>query len=308
MMLNNRSAIGSGVAGPSATSLEGKQLALYSRLRDIGRLMVAYSGGADSAYLAYSAHRVLGSEMLAIIADSPSLARADLQQAIDFAGSHGIPLRVVQTNELEDAAYVRNDSNRCFRCKNELFSVMSTIGEPLQFSMVAYGMNVDDLGDFRPGQNAAAQHEVLAPLAEVGLTKQEIRTLAQQQGLSIWDKPAAACLSSRIAYGLPVTRETLERIEKGEAILSGMGFRQFRVRHHGDLARIEIARGEMERILSLPVFEKISAALKQIGYKFVALDMEGFRSGSMNAILPISEIGRQVTQNHIAQTKSGVAE
>jgi len=161
----------------------------------------------------------------------------------------------------------------------------------LQFAAVAYGMNVDDRGDFRPGQKAAANHKVLAPLAEVGLTKEEIRTLAREAGLRVWDKPASACLSSRIAYGLPVTRETLESIEKGEEVLFSMGFRQFRVRHHGELVRIEIAREELARMLSLSMFEQASAALKRLGYKYVTLDLEGYRSGSMNALLPVSEIG-----------------
>jgi uncharacterized protein len=286
---------------PSATIPENKRQALYARLREIGRLMVAYSGGTDSAYLAFAAHQVMGSEMLAVIADSPSLARTDFHQAIEFAQAHGIPLKVVQTHELDDASYARNDSNRCFHCKDELFNVMSSVGGPLRFSTVAYGMNTDDLGDFRPGQKAAVQHNVVAPLAEAKLTKQEIRLLARSEGLTIWDKPASACLSSRVAYGLPVTRETLDRIEKSEALLFGMGFRQFRVRHHGELARIEIAREEMHSLLSLSIFEKVSGALKQVGYKFVTLDLDGYRSGSMNALLPAAEIGWSIPGNHTAQ-------
>jgi len=272
-------------------SLELKKQALYAQLRSVGRLMVAYSGGTDSAYLAYAAHQVLGAEMLAVIADSPSLSRAHLRDAVDIAESQGIPLRVIDTHELEDAEYVRNDSSRCFHCKDELFKVMAEAGVPLQFTAVAYGMNADDRGDFRPGQKAAANHKVLAPLAEVGLTKEEIRTLAREAGLRVWDKPASACLSSRIAYGLPVTRETLESIEKGEEVLFSMGFRQFRVRHHGELVRIEIAREELARMLSLSMFEQASVALKRLGYKYVTLDLEGYRSGSMNALLPVSEIG-----------------
>lgn len=267
---------------------EQKRQALYTRLRGIGRLMVAYSGGTDSAYLAYAAHQVLGSEMLAVIADSPSLARADLNSAIDFATAHAIPLRIVQTNELAEPNYVRNSGDRCFHCKDELFRVMSTIRD---YPAVAYGMNLDDIGDFRPGQRAAAEHHVLAPLAEAGLTKQEIRDLARQAGLSIWDRPAAACLSSRIAYGLPVTRETLDRIEQGEAFLASLGLRQFRVRHHGEIARLEIDRSEMEQLFSLAIYDRITAAFKGLGYKFVTLDLEGFRSGSMNTLLPASAIG-----------------
>jgi uncharacterized protein len=283
-----------------STELERKRETLYSRLRSTGRLMVAYSGGTDSAYLAFAAHQVLGADMLAVIADSPSLSRAHLRDAVDFAESRGIPLRVIDTSELEDPNYVRNDSSRCFHCKDELFKVMADAGGPLQFASVAYGMNVDDIGEFRPGQKAAAQHHVLAPLADAGLSKEEIRTLARQEGLRIWDKPASACLSSRIAYGLPVTRETLDSIEKGEEVLFAMGFRQFRVRHHGELVRIEIAREELARMLSLSMFEQASAALKKIGYKYVTLDLEGYRSGSMNALLPVSQVGYNVTQSSAA--------
>jgi thiamine biosynthesis lipoprotein len=275
-----------GIAENSAT----KERSLLASLRSTKRLMVAYSGGADSAYLAFAAYQALGDEMLAVIADSPSLPRAELKSAIDFAESHHIPLRIVQTHEMDDAAYVRNDSKRCFRCKDELFSVMSSLRGKLGFEHIAYGMNVDDRGDFRPGQKAAANHQVLAPLADARLTKDEIRSLSRQHGLATWDKPAAACLSSRVAYGLPVTHETLTSVERGEAVLAGLGFRQFRVRHHGDLARIEIAREEMPRMLSTDLFGRVSAALKVLGYKFVTLDMEGFRSGSMNSVLPADSL------------------
>lgn len=281
-------------------TLEAKQQSLYEQLRSAGRLMVAYSGGTDSAYLAYAAHQVLGDQMLAVIADSPSLSRAHLRDAVDFAESLGIPLRVIDTHELEHEEYVRNDSSRCFHCKDELFNVMAQAGEPLQFSTVAYGMNADDRGDFRPGQKAAANHHVLAPLAEARLTKEEIRTLAQREGLRVWDKPASACLSSRIAYGLPVTRETLDAIEKGEDILLAMGFRQFRLRHHGELARIEIAREELAGMLSLAMFEKASSALKQLGYKYVTLDLDGYRSGSMNEVLPLVQIEFKTPANAAA--------
>lgn len=282
---------------PLPPNLLMKRQALDGRLREIGRLMVAYSGGIDSAFLAYAAHQVLGPEMLAVIADSPSLSRAHLRDAVEFAEQQGIPLRVVDTNELENPDYAKNDGTRCFHCKDELFKVMESVGGPLRFSNVAYGMNLDDLGDFRPGQRAAANHSVLAPLAEADLTKEDIRALARQAGLRIWDKPASACLSSRIAYGLPVTRETLDSIEKGEEILFAMGFRQFRVRHHGELVRIEVAREELSRMLSLSMFAEASAALKRLGYKYVTLDLEGYRSGSMNALLPASEIAMSGAKN-----------
>jgi pyridinium-3,5-biscarboxylic acid mononucleotide sulfurtransferase len=283
--------------GPLLAELVDKREALDRRLREMGRLMVAYSGGIDSAFLAYAAHRVLDGEMLAVIADSPSLSRAHLRDAVEFAEQQGIPLQVVDTNELENPDYAKNDGSRCFHCKDELFKVMERVGGPLGFTSVAYGMNVDDRGDFRPGQKAAANHSVLAPLAEAGLTKEDIRTLARHAGLRVWDKPASACLSSRIAYGLPVTRETLESIERGEEILFAMGFRQFRVRHHGELVRIEIAREELPRMLSLSMFTEASAALKRLGYKYVTLDLEGYRSGSMNALLPASEIAMSGAKN-----------
>jgi len=279
-----------GTNGRLPSELVEKREALDRRLRQIGRLMVAYSGGIDSAFLAYAAHQVLRDEMLAVIADSPSLSRAHLRDAVEFAEQQGIPLQVVDTKELENPDYAKNDATRCFHCKDELFKVMELVGGPLHFGNVVYGMNVDDRVDFRPGQKAAANHRVLAPLADAGLTKEDIRTLARHEGLRVWDKPASACLSSRIAYGLPVTRETLESIERGEEILFAMGFRQFRVRHHGELVRIEIAREELPQMLSLSLFAAVSAALKRLGYKYVTLDLEGYRSGSMNALLPASEI------------------
>jgi uncharacterized protein len=274
------------------TTLEQKSSSLLTSLGDMGRLLVAYSGGTDSAYLAYAAHRVLGLQMLAVIADSPSLSRAQLRDATEFADESGIPYRVISTQEMENPDYIKNDSMRCFHCKDELFQVLDDLCLTLDFSTVAYGMNRDDVGEFRPGQVAARQHRVVAPLAEAQLTKDEIRQLARDANLRIWDKPASACLSSRIAYGEPVTRETLQSIEQGEEVLAGMGFRQFRVRHHGDTVRLEISRPEMARMLSLDMIDKAAAALKKLGYKYVTLDLEGYRSGSMNAVLPVSEIRR----------------
>jgi uncharacterized protein len=225
--------------------LKDKARCCEENLASVGSLLVAYSGGTDSAYLAYAAHRALGERMLAVIADSPSLPRKELADAMAFAERHGIPVRVLQTNELEKPEYARNDAQRCFHCKSELFTQMEEARGRLGFERLAYGMNLDDRGEFRPGQKAA----------------------------------------------VPVTRETLESIEKGEEVLFSMGFRQFRVRHHGELVRIEIAREELARMLSLSRFEQASAALKRLGYKYVTLDLEGYRSGSMNALLPVSEIG-----------------
>ena len=255
--------------------------------------MVAYSGGVDSAFLAATAHRVLGSRMLAVLADSPSLARRDMEQACAFARSLDMPLQVVATEELERPEYRRNDANRCFHCKDELFAVMESLGAKLGYTAIAYGMNADDTRDFRPGQRAAAQHAVLAPLAEAGLAKVEIRALAKAAGYPLWDRPAAPCLSSRVEYGRAVTREVLEQVERAEESMRQLGFREFRVRHHGNLARVEIARVELPRALSIEMLDSITVALKQAGYEYVTLDATGFRSGSMNAILPVEILARR---------------
>ena len=273
-------------------ALGAKNSQLQANLRQLGRLLVAYSGGVDSAYLAWSAHRVLGADMLAVIADSPSLARTHLADAIAFAHEQGIPVEVIQTSELDRPAYARNDGQRCFQCKDELFEVMETLRAARGFDAIAYGVNLDDQGDFRPGQQAAQQHRVAAPLLKAGLTKQEIRELARQAGLRIWDKPASACLSSRIEYGRPVTREALDVVERGEDAIRALGFRQLRVRHHGEIVRIEIAREELDRALNPAIAAQFTTIFKALGFKFVTLDLEGFRSGSMNTLLPADQLRR----------------
>jgi uncharacterized protein len=231
--------------------------------------------------------------MLAIIADSPSLARTQLADAIAFANEQSIPLEVVATSELDRPEYVRNDAQRCFFCKDELFTLMEELRMARGFDAIAYGVNLDDQGDFRPGQRAAGAHRVVAPLLDAGLTKEEIRALARSAGLRIWDKPASACLSSRIEYGRPVTREALNVVEKGEDALRALGFRQIRVRHHGEIVRIEIAREELERALDPAMAAEFTRIFKALGFKFVTLDLEGFRSGSMNALLPAEDLLRQ---------------
>jgi uncharacterized protein len=266
---------------------------LEARLAQLGGLMVAYSGGVDSAFLAATAHRVLGNRMLAVLADSPSLARRDMEQACAFAHSIQMPLQVVATEELERPEYQRNDANRCFHCKDELFAVMEGLSAKLGFSSIAYGMNADDTRDFRPGQRAAEQHAVLAPLADAGLTKIEVRALAKAAGYPLWDRPAAPCLASRVEYGRTVTREVLEQVERAEEAVRQLGFRELRVRHHGELARVEIARAELPRALSMEMLDAITVALKQAGYQYVTLDSTGFRSGSMNAILPVDVLARR---------------
>jgi uncharacterized protein len=269
---------------------EQKREQLEARLLSLGRLLVAYSGGVDSAFLACTAHRLLGSNMLAVIADSSSLARAQLNDAVAFAEERGIPLEIIATAELERPEYARNDASRCFHCKDELFTVMEEFGRSKHFDSIAYGVNLDDQGDFRPGQSAALKHGVVAPLLEAGLTKQEVRDLARAAGMRIWDKPASACLSSRVEYGRPVTREVLAVIEQGEDALHALGFRQLRVRHHGEIVRIEIAREDLPRALDPRMATEFTRIFKALGFKFVTLDLEGFRSGSMNALLSVDQL------------------
>ena len=275
------------------TNVEAKGELLQASLRSLGRTLIAYSGGVDSAYLAWAAYQTLGRDMLAIIADSPSLARTQLADAIAFANEQSIPLEVVATSELDRPEYVRNDAQRCFFCKDELFTLMEELRMARGFDAIAYGVNLDDQGDFRPGQRAAGAHRIVAPLFDAGLTKEEIRALARSAGLRIWDKPASACLSSRIEYGRPVTREALNVVEKGEDALRALGFRQIRVRHHGEIVRIEIAREELERALDPAMAAEFTRIFKALGFKFVTLDLEGFRSGSMNALLPAEDLFRQ---------------
>ena len=279
---------------PIAADLASKRAALDARLRTLGRTLIAYSGGVDSAFLAWAAHQTLGDDMLAVIADSPSLARTHLNDAIAFAKEYGIALEIISTAELERPEYAHNDASRCFHCKDELFTVMEDFGRTCGFNSIAYGVNVDDQGDFRPGQQAARQHNISAPLLEAGLTKQEIRELAHNAGLRIWDKPASACLSSRIEYGRPVTREALSIVEEGEDALRALGFRQFRVRHHGEIVRIEIAQNELARALNPEMAAEFTRIFKGLGFKFVTLDLEGFRSGSMNSLLPLEQLRRAV--------------
>jgi pyridinium-3,5-biscarboxylic acid mononucleotide sulfurtransferase len=278
---------------PVAATTASKRDVLDAKIRSLGRTLIAYSGGVDSAFLAWAAYQAIGSNMLAVIADSPSLARTHLAEAAAFAREQGIPLYIIDTNELERAEYVRNDASRCFHCKDELFTVMETFRSTHGFDSIAYGVNVDDQGDFRPGQIAATQHHVIAPLLEAGLTKHEIRELAQSANLRVWDKPASACLSSRIEYGRPVTREALNTVERGEDALRALGFRQFRVRHHGEIVRIEIASDELPRALSSETAAEFTRIFKDLGFKFVTLDLEGFRSGSMNSLLPVEQLSRK---------------
>jgi len=270
--------------------LGNKQAALETYLRSLGRVLVAYSGGIDSAYLAWAARKALGDNMLAVIADSASLARTQLEDALLFAQEQSIPVEVLATGELERPEYARNDASRCFFCKDELFTIMEQFRAQRGFDTIAYGINLDDRGDYRPGQKAAREHGVSAPLLQAGLRKQDIRELARAAGLRLWNKPASACLASRIEYGRPVTAAALRQVEQGEDALRALGFRQFRVRHHGEIARVEIAPEEMGRALSLEMAAEFTRVFKALGFTYVTLDLEGYRSGSMNALLPLETL------------------
>lgn len=265
--------------------LEAKQMSLFANLRSLGRVIVAYSGGTDSAYLAWAAHQVLGDACIAITADSPSIPESHKRDAEQFARECGFRHEYIATYEFDNPDYVKNDKDRCFHCKDELFVRLEAYAKEHGSAQIIYGVNKDDLSDYRPGQRAAKIHEVKAPLAEAELTKAEIRELARRAALSIWDRPAAACLSSRVPYGTPVTVETIRTIEQGEEAIRALGFRQFRVRFHGELVRIEIAKDELPRALTIESAQAFAAIFKPLGFLYVTLDLEGYRQGSLNAAL-----------------------
>ena len=267
------------------SGLQQKQERLFELLSDMGKVLVAYSGGADSAYLAWAAHRVLGADALAVTADSASIPESHKRDAIAFVEQFGIPHRFIETHEFDNEQYTRNDSNRCYHCKDELFNRMNELGIELGVSAIAYGVNKDDTHDFRPGHKAAQKHQVRAPLLEADLIKAEIRALSRIAGLPTWDRPAAACLSSRIPYGTEVTRENIKLVERGEEALAALGFRVFRVRYHGQLARIEIGRDELYRALTPEMAATLSDTFRDLGFQYVTLDLAGYRQGSLNEVL-----------------------
>ena len=262
-----------------------KQDKLLAELRDLSSVIVAYSGGADSAYLAWAAQRALGDRAVAITADSASLPESHKADAEEFAREHGFRHEYIATYEFDNPEYVKNDSNRCFHCKDELFTRLDRVARDRGIEHVIYGVNVDDLGDYRPGQKAATLHQVKAPLVDAGLTKAEIRELSKRAGLKTWDRPASACLSSRIPYGTPVTIQNVKTVDRGEDAIRALGFRQFRVRFHGDVVRIEIAPEELERAMTLQMSRAFTGIFKKLGFHYVTLDLEGYRQGSLNAVL-----------------------
>ena len=272
-------------AEPPERSPQEKEALLLGRLAETSSLMVALSGGADSAYLAWAAQRALGDRALSVTAVSPSFSAHDRSVVEEFVRAFSIHHEFVATHEMENPAYRENAPDRCFFCKDELFSVLDKLAQERGFAATAYGVNADDTLDFRPGHRAAAQHRVLAPLLDAALRKSEIRFLSKQAGLPTWDRPASACLASRIPYGTEVTPERLSLIERGEAVLRALGFRQFRVRLHDKLARVEIAQEEMSRAFSSDMSSQIVSKLKSLGFSYVALDLEGYRQGSLNETL-----------------------
>jgi uncharacterized protein len=272
---------------PISPELQRKDALLRERLRGAGRLLVAFSGGVDSSYLALAAHRELGADALAVTAVSLSYPESHRAMAEQVIADFGIAHRFVDTHEMSNPAYRANAPDRCYHCKSELFRVMGELCSDLGFEAVAYGVNTDDTGDFRPGHRAAAERGVLSPFLDTDLSKAEIRELSRAAGLPTADLPASACLSSRLPYGTEVTPERLRQVELGEEALRALGFRQVRLRHHGELARVEIDPAELPRALDADMARRISAAIRPLGFRFVSLDLDGYRTGSLNEVLQI---------------------
>src|ERR1700741_702615 len=270
--------------GPPMNTI-AKEERLREIFRELESVIVAYSGGVDSSYVAYVANEELGSRAVCITGQSASLPayqRAEIDRVVE---RFGFQHELIDTAELENPAYRANDANRCFFCKDELYGKLEAVAQTRGINCIVDGSTVDDLGDFRPGRRAAAQHAVRSPLIEVGLSKTEVRELSRKAALPTWDKPASPCLSSRIAYGTTVTIERLSKVDRGEEILREFGFREFRVRHHDQLVRLEISQEEMDRVLRKDLLDEMAKRFRELGFKYVTLDLEGFRSGSMNEVL-----------------------
>ena len=265
--------------------MEDKQELLFAKLQELERVIVAFSGGTDSAYLAWAANHVLGANALAVTADSASIPESHKRDAEAFVQRFGIAHEYVETHEFDNPDYARNGPDRCFHCKDELFTRLEELGRARGYQHIIYGVNLDDLGDYRPGQGAAKNHQVAAPLADVGMSKAEIREYSRLVDLPTWDRPASACLSSRIPYGTPVTIQTIKTVELGEEEMKALGFRQFRVRFHGEVVRIEVSPEEMQKALSVEMAARFTQIFKKLGFKYVTLDLEGYRQGSLNEVL-----------------------
>jgi uncharacterized protein len=261
---------------------------LKKTLREMGTVLIAYSGGVDSSFLAVTAHEVLGQNSLAVFASSPVAPPMEKEAAESLAHQFGLRFRIIESNEMANPDFVANPPERCYYCKRELFSELKPIALAEGLKWVADGTNADDLSDYRPGRKASAEAGIRSPLLEVGLTKAEIRQLSRTQGLPTWDRPASPCLASRIPYGIPVTAETLNKIAQGEKYLHNLGLRQVRLRHHGDIARIELDQPDMAKIIKTDIRQGIIEHFKALGYKYVTLDLTGYRTGSLNEVLGIA--------------------
>src|ERR1043165_4806383 len=266
-------------------NLVTKEERLREIFRELDSVIVAYSGGVDSSYVAYVANAELGPRAVCITGQSASLPEYQRGEIDQVVKKFGFQHEIIQTEELENPGYRANNPDRCFFCKDELYTKLEAVARTRGIKSIVDGSTVDDLGDYRPGRRAASQHEVRSPLIEAGLTKSEVRALSRRVELPTWDKPASPCLSSRIAYGTTVTIERLSKVDRGEKILREYGFREFRVRHHDQLVRLEISQSEMDRVLNQQIFKELAARFRELGFKYVTLDLEGFRSGSMNEVL-----------------------